>query len=379
MKIEIVQVTDRKLDKAFFRLPLRIYREDPFWVPLSARIQQKIINGRKNPALQSSHVEYAKFLALRGREPLGRILVCQHTDYARQSGEDGAFLGCFECVEDEQVASLFFHSAEKWAQLRNLNALYGPFFTLPGFEGGLPANDQPRPYALTQIYAPLYYAALFRFVGFVPVRSIHTYIKQNPAAALPYLKSFERVRQRRNASERYAVRPLKTQRLMEELERIRVIANDAFTGYPFFPPMTPEQIRFNFSGLDRILAKDLSFIIEDQGRAVGFILTLYNFHPALLELRNKPLLYRILGSIRILKNLESCKEFVILLIAFTKDVQGKAIPELASWYSERIRSTKPKALYTSFVHQQNHASSNIAVRAFGMEIDHTYVIYKKVL
>jgi hypothetical protein len=106
---------------------------------------------------------------------------------------------------------------------------------------------------------------------------------------------------------------------------------------------------------------------------------LYNIHPAFLGLRNKPFLRRLSGSIRILRRLDSCKEFVVLLVGLGKEAQGKALPELAWGYLEGLRNVGAEVLYTSFVHQQNHPSANVATRFLNMEMDQTYVLYKKTL
>ena len=61
MSVEIVPVRTKAEREAFLRLPWRIYRDDPRWVPNLLLLQRDVISEKKNPFFD--HGEAQLFLA----------------------------------------------------------------------------------------------------------------------------------------------------------------------------------------------------------------------------------------------------------------------------------------------------------------------------
>ncbi|HDH99890.1 MAG TPA: hypothetical protein ENF74_02740, partial [Firmicutes bacterium] len=71
MAVRIEQVEGKKDLEEFLRLPWRIYKGDPNWVPPLLRQERARFDPGKNPFFQ--HADVALFLARRDGEPVGRI------------------------------------------------------------------------------------------------------------------------------------------------------------------------------------------------------------------------------------------------------------------------------------------------------------------
>jgi hypothetical protein len=71
MKIEIKPVKTKKDLAAFLRLPWRIYKDSPNWVPPLLSEVREILDAEKNPFWR--HARREIFLAREAGRPVGRI------------------------------------------------------------------------------------------------------------------------------------------------------------------------------------------------------------------------------------------------------------------------------------------------------------------
>lgn len=71
MAVEIRPVRSRRELRAFIKLPWRLYRGEPNWVPPLLMDVKKRLDRRKNPFFEHAEAEY--FLAWRDGRPVGRV------------------------------------------------------------------------------------------------------------------------------------------------------------------------------------------------------------------------------------------------------------------------------------------------------------------
>ena len=122
--LEIREVHGRRDLNRFLKLPWRIYAEDPHWVPPLLLEVKEFLNPRKHPFYQ--HGDATQFIAVRGRETLGRILVSDDPLCNRQNGENVGCFGMFECVDDRPTAHALLDAAAGWLRARGRTAIRGP-------------------------------------------------------------------------------------------------------------------------------------------------------------------------------------------------------------------------------------------------------------
>jgi hypothetical protein len=78
-QLEIRPVRSRSDLMRFIRLPWRIYRNSPQWVPPLIFERKAFLNRRKNPWFE--HGDMQLFIAWRGRKPVGRIAAIYDDDF----------------------------------------------------------------------------------------------------------------------------------------------------------------------------------------------------------------------------------------------------------------------------------------------------------
>src|SRR5881392_203339 len=124
MPVEVRPVASRRELKAFMRLPWRLYRNEPNWVPPLLMDLRKRLDRERNPFFKHAEAEY--FLAWRDGRAVGRITA--HTDqhFNQFQRHDWGMFGFFECERDPEAASALLSSAEQWLRARGRDRMVGP-------------------------------------------------------------------------------------------------------------------------------------------------------------------------------------------------------------------------------------------------------------
>ena len=91
------------------------YAEDPHWVPPLLMEVKEFLNRRKHPFYK--HGEATQYIALRGDETVGRILVSDDPRYNQDRGENLGCFGMFECDNDQAAANGLLDAAAGWLAL----------------------------------------------------------------------------------------------------------------------------------------------------------------------------------------------------------------------------------------------------------------------
>ena len=101
-EVTIRPVRSRRDLKRFIKVPFRLHRDHPQWVPPLIFDRMQFLDRGRNPYFEHAEAEY--FIAERDGEPVGRITAQLDRRWDdHQGGSDGMF-GFFETVDDREVA-----------------------------------------------------------------------------------------------------------------------------------------------------------------------------------------------------------------------------------------------------------------------------------
>src|SRR3954470_17222178 len=125
MAVEIRSVSSRQDLKRFIKLPFRLYKDQPNWVPPLIYERKRHLDRKKNPFFEHAEAEY--FLAWRDGEVVGRISA--HIDRRLNEFQDNdwGLFGFFECEDDQEIANALFDAATDWNRERGRDRVAGPF------------------------------------------------------------------------------------------------------------------------------------------------------------------------------------------------------------------------------------------------------------
>ncbi len=103
--IEIRTVSSKKELMQFIKLPWKIYKDDPHWVPPLIMDRKNILDKKKNPFFQ--HAEMELFLAFKNGELVGRIAAITNENHNKFHEDNIGFFGFFESIDDAGQSKLY--------------------------------------------------------------------------------------------------------------------------------------------------------------------------------------------------------------------------------------------------------------------------------
>lgn len=91
--MSIIEVKDTKTEKEFYKIPFKIYKNDPHWVPHLKQDLQKVFDSDKNKFFR--HGELIRWIIKKDGETLGRIAAFVNEKKNKGSGDRLGGIGFF--------------------------------------------------------------------------------------------------------------------------------------------------------------------------------------------------------------------------------------------------------------------------------------------
>jgi GNAT superfamily N-acetyltransferase len=264
-----VDTRDKAAAHRFLRLPYRLYRDNPLWVPPILVDASAQLNRDKHPFYEHSDAEF--FLVHREGQDVGRIALLENKPYNRYHDKRQAQFYLFECEEDLEVACALMDHALAWARARGLTELVGPkgFGALDGY-GMLVDGYEFRPAMTMMNYNPPYYPAFAERLGFrKEVDFISCYLS---AQKFRLPERVHRIAGR--AAARSGLRVVRFERkkdLMAMAPRIGRAYNQAFVNNWEYYPLTEREIKFVTDNVLGYANPRLIKIILHEDDVIGFL------------------------------------------------------------------------------------------------------------
>src|SRR5690606_39048144 len=154
-----IRLVETKADlDAFIRLPWRLYKDDPQWVPPLIAEVKGLLSEKSNPYFGHAKARY--WLALRGGTPVGRISAQIDELVQQNMGQGIGQWGMFGCENDPAIAARLFEAAEGWLKAGGMTQSMGPFSLSIWDEPGLLVDGFEHPPLLMTPHHRPYYAGL---------------------------------------------------------------------------------------------------------------------------------------------------------------------------------------------------------------------------
>jgi hypothetical protein len=280
--VEIVPVTTRSEMRQFIRLPWKIYRRDPCWVPpLIADVKESLDKSRY-PFFKHSSADF--FLARSGGRVLGRIAAILNNNHNSFHGERTAFFGFFESVDDTAVAGALLDRAAQWALERGMTELRGPVSYTTNEITGTLVEGFDSPPCVMMAHNPEYYGRLIEAAGFSKAMDLYAWDRKDTHELNPRIVHVAEKALKRSG---VRVRSLDMRNFAGEVEVIRKIYNDAWSTNWGFVPMTEDEFRHTAKSMKAIVDPRIVLIAEKGTEPVAFALTLPDINQALGKINGR--------------------------------------------------------------------------------------------
>jgi len=288
MTVDILPVHSKQDLRQFIKLPWKIYRDDPHWVPPLILDMKKMLDRKKNPFFLHSEAEY--FLAYKNGELVGRIAAILNRNHNAAHDEQTGFFGFFESTNDAEVANALLGAAKEWVKNKGMNRLRGPAnFSTNDTCGFLIEGYDSSP-AILMTYNPQYYLNLMEQAGFNKIKELYAYdFHRN----MPIPDRFKKFAEKVMDDPTISIRSLNLKDFKRDVEIVKMIYNDAWRDNWGFVPMTDKEFDHLAAELKPVVDPDIAFIAEVNGEPAGFSLALPDYNEILKDIDGRLLPFGI--------------------------------------------------------------------------------------
>jgi GNAT superfamily N-acetyltransferase len=375
-EVEIRPVRGRRDLGRFIKLPFRLHREHPVWVPPLISERRRFLNRRKNPYFEHAEAEY--FLALRDGEPVGRITAQVDRRWDEfQGGSDGMF-GFFECHNDPGAAAALLDAACEWVQGKSRQRILGPMDFTTNDECGLLIDGYELAPMILQPWQPPFYRALIEAQGFTKAMDLlmwylhMTDLKEGDR----FHQAIHEVASKVESEHQVVIRNMRKRDLEAEVARFMEVYNAAWERNWGFVPITEAEIRFQAKNLKPILAEEWAMIAERDGEVLGAALTLPDINQVLAQMGGRLL---PLGWLTFLRQKPKIDRVRVFALGVKPEHQHLGIA--AALYVRHLETATPDgvpAAETGWILETNEPM-NRAMEGMGGEIVKRYRLYERAL
>ncbi len=282
VKVEVVEVESSSQLRKFIKYPNILYRGDPNYVtPLTAE-REEFFDRKRNPFYKTASVRL--YLAMRGREVVGRIATCINYTHNEYHEEQVGFFGFFDCPDDYEIGSTLLKVAMIELKRAGMEKMRGPMNFSTNHECGFLVEGYDKPPTVMMTYNQPYLPKIAEKFGLKKVMDLLAYVitKEDP---IP--ERIQNIVDRVAERSRVRLRTLKLREFEKELERINMIYNSAWQYNWGFVPMDREEFEYVARNLRQLVDPDLVFIAESDGQPVAFSLALPDINQALIHLNGR--------------------------------------------------------------------------------------------
>lgn len=277
-------VTVRKVESSkdldcFVKLPFRLYRNDPNWVPpLIGDFKRTLTPGQNS---FWSHADRELYLALRDGKVVGRVAAIFDHSYNEYRKSHVAFFGFFELEDDIEVAQALFTAVKAFARSRGLDTIYGPANPSLNDEVALLIDPFDSPPMVKMSYNPRYYVQLVEKSGFTKVKDFYAYAIQMDA---PVPEKLQRVMTKLKEKPGLMVRPADLSHAEHELAYIQEVYNDAWTDNWDHVPMTDAEVADLARQIKPLIRPETCPFVFYKGEIAGMCVTIPDYNQVLKKM-----------------------------------------------------------------------------------------------
>lgn len=375
--VEIRPVRSRRDLKRFVKLPFRLHREQPQWVPPLIFERMQFLDRRRNPYFEHAEAEF--FLAVRDGEPVGRVTAQIDRRWDEFQGGNDAMFGFFESENDPEVADALLGAAADWAAGKGRERILGPMdFTTNDEVGILVEGYERRPMILEPWHPPCY-RELIEARGFGKAMDVLMW-----ELNFGELRDGERFDPAIHAAaekalndEGIVIRNMRKRDMANEVRRFMDVYNEAWGSNWGFVPITDAEVEFQAKNLKQVLDEEWAFVAEKDGEPVGAALTLPDINQVLAKLNGRLL---PLGWLRFLLGKRRIDRLRVFALGVKHDYRHTGVA--AGLYLKHLETAaRPETIKggeMGWILETNEAM-NRAMEGMGGKVVKRYRIYEKAL
>lgn len=318
MEIRIEAVKTRKQLQEFIQFPMRLYRDNPYFVPPLIKEEISTLSPTINPVF--THADAYYFLAYKGNEIVGRIAALINWQEVEQ-GKSLLRFGWYDVIEDEKVSKALFEKIEEIAREKKLDRIEGPMGFSNLDKAGLLTFGFDKIATMATLYNAAYYEAHLLDLGFEPEKEWVEFEIEMPEVLPKRIEKFSKI-----IRQRYHLQVLDFQRtkdLLPYAEQMFALINKTYAHLSTFVPITDAQIQhYKTKYLPLVRPEFVNAIADENGKMIAFAITMPSYSQALQKAKGRLFPFGWIHFLRVLKNKHSAAFY---LIGVDPEFQNKGV------------------------------------------------------
>jgi GNAT superfamily N-acetyltransferase len=374
MSIEVRPVQSSSELMSFIKLPWRLYRNSPRWVPPLISERKHHLDREQNPFFQHAEAEY--FLAWRDGQPVGRISAHVDHRFNEFQKNDWGLWGFFESEDDPEIARALLSTAESWLRERGRDNMVGPMDFTTNHECGLLVEGFERPPQILENWHHPYYGALIEGYGLKKVMDLYKWELRiaDRESVLPIV--FE-LADKVESKYGVKVRRMRKRDFQSEVRAFMEVYNAAWENNWGFVPLTDAELEAYAKELKPILDENWAWIAEaEDGKVVGAALSIPDYNQVLKKLNGRLLPIGWAKALVARRKIDSVRVFAL---GVKREWQHTGIA--AKFYAEHFNSasTTPQTWGEMGWILETNTAMNRGMEAMSGRIVKRYRLYEKPL
>jgi hypothetical protein len=335
-------VRGRRDLKRFVKLPFRLHRDSPQWVPPLIFERMQFLDRRRNPYFEHAEAEY--FLAERDGEPVGRITAQVDSRWDSHQGGADAMFGFFESEEDPGTVAALLDAASDWARARGRQRILGPMDFTSNDELGILIEGHELEPMILEPWHPPYYSELIEAHGFEKTMDLLMWklVMGELRQGERFDPSIHEAAERALEEEGVTIRNMRKRDMADEVRRFMEVYNEAWGDNWGFVPITDAEVEFQAKNLKQVIDERWTFIAEREGEVVGAALTLPDINQVLARMNGRLLPLGWLTFLRGRRRIDRLRVFAlgvkhayrhtgVAAGLYLRHIQNAARPDMIKW------------------------------------------------
>ena len=371
--MRVITVSNKKDMAAFVRLPKIIHKGQACYVPPIWMDERKAYNGKDNPIL--SNADFVLLLAL-GDDgtPVGRTIAYVDHTFNKYYQTKMGFFGAFDCIDDARAGRALVDEAEAWLKARGMDTIRGPIHPVAE-NWGFVYGDYARAPVYMSPWNPAYYHGFFTDYGYAKAKDLLVYEADVLEGYVLPPRFDDFVDRFMKRYPHITIRRLNMRHMKDDARAIWEITNTALADNWGYVPVGLPVMEDMLKKLKLIVDPNAVFMVEDDGRPVGYCLGFPDINILLKRIRGLLLPF---GWARLLRGVKKLRDYRLFGLAVHPDWQGKALDALMYIHLYQSLADKKVRMEANYILEDNLSIKN-ALERLGMQHINTYRIYEKPL
>jgi len=319
--MKLIEVNDDWSKKEFLRLPIRLYKNEKYWIRPLDKDVNSVFEPGKNKYFRNGSLN-RWILQNENGKTIGRVAAFINKKMAKKEEQPTGGMGFFDCINDQQAAHLLFDQCKEWLEKKGMEAMDGPInFGDRDRWWGLLVKGFDREPNYCMPYNFPYYQQLFESYGFQLYFQQFTFGRKVVA---PFSEKLAEKAERIARNPDYTFDHIRLKKLDSYTNDFRDVYNKAWADHKGVPQMTSLQAKNMIKQLKPIMDEKIIWFGYYRNDPVAFFIILPEVNQIFKHVNGK---LDLIGKMKFVYHRwrKTCNKMYGIIFGIVPEHQGKGL------------------------------------------------------